>query len=44
MKRRTVPQAVRYTFLLIELAALLVANRLAFGTWLPSADPSGLWF
>lgn len=44
MNRHTVPQPIRYTFLLIELAALFVANRFAFETWLPSADPSGLWF
>lgn len=44
MSRGVVPQPVRYTFLLVELAALLVANRLVFGGWLPSTDPSGLWF
>lgn len=44
MNRRMVPQPVRYTFLLIELFVLLIANRVAFGTWLPAADPSGLWF
>lgn len=44
MNRRMVPQPVRYTFLLIELAVLLIANRVAFGTWLPATDPSGLWF
>jgi len=44
MSRGVVPQAVRYTFLLVELAALLAANRLAFGGWLPSTEPSGLWF
>lgn len=44
MARVTVPQPLRYTFLLIELTALLLANRFAFGTWIPSTEPSGLWF
>lgn len=44
MSRGVVPQPVRYSFLLVELAALLVANRLVFGGWLPSTEPSGLWF
>jgi uncharacterized protein len=44
MIKATVPQAVRYSFLLIELAALVVANRVAFGVWLPTSDPAGLWF
>lgn len=44
MKRGHVPQPVRYTFLLLELALLLAVNRLAFASWLPGSDPSGLWF
>lgn len=44
MSKHAVPQPVRYSFLLIELATLVAANRLAFGSWLPSSDPSGLWF
>ncbi len=44
MTKSTVPQSVRYTFLLIELAGLVVANRVAFGVWLPTSDPAGLWF
>lgn len=44
MTKTTVPQPVRYSFLLIELAALVAANRVAFGVWLPTSDPAGLWF
>lgn len=44
MTRTPVPQPIRYTFLLMELIALVVANRLAFGSWLPISDPTGLWF
>lgn len=44
MSQSSVPQSVRYTFLLIELAGLIVANRVAFGVWLPTSDPAGLWF
>jgi hypothetical protein len=44
MTKATVPQSFRYSFLLIELAALLIANRVAFGFWLPTSDPAGLWF
>ena len=44
MARLAVSQPLRYTFLIIELLALLVANRFAYGTWLPSSHPSGLWF
>jgi len=44
MTKAKVPQPVRYTFLLIELAGLLAANVFAFGSLLPTSDPSGLWF
>jgi hypothetical protein len=44
MIKANVPQSFRYSFLLTELAALLVANRVAFGSWLPTTDPAGLWF
>lgn len=44
MNKATVPLPVRYTFLLFELAGLLVANHIAFGSLLPTSDPSGLWF
>jgi uncharacterized protein len=44
MTRITVPQHLRYTFLIVELVALLGANKIAFGDFLPGTDPSGLWF
>jgi hypothetical protein len=44
MTKSNVPQPVRYTFLLIELTGLLAANFFAFGSLLPTPDPSGLWF
>jgi hypothetical protein len=44
LARATVSQPVRYTFLLLELSALVAANRVAFGQWLPTTEPSGLWF
>ncbi|MCA3019818.1 MAG: DUF87 domain-containing protein [Rhodocyclaceae bacterium] len=44
MARSTIPQGLRYTFMLVELGALLCANRVAFGAWLPTSDPSSLWF
>lgn len=44
MAKRTVPLPVRYAFLLVELAILLLANRAAFGVWIPATEPSGLWF
>jgi hypothetical protein len=37
-------QPTRLTILVIELAVLLSANRLAFNNWLPAIDPTGLWF
>jgi uncharacterized protein len=44
MTPKHVPQPVRYSFLLVELAALLAVNRFAQGSWLPGADTAGLWF
>lgn len=44
MTRTNTPLYWRYTFLLLELLALLGANRIAFGAWLPTADTQGLWF
>ncbi|MBK7013905.1 MAG: hypothetical protein IPH43_15785 [Xanthomonadales bacterium] len=44
MSRTNTPLHWRYTFLLLELVALLWANRIAFGSWLPTADAQGLWF
>ena len=44
MTKANVPQSFRYSFLLVELAALVIANRVAFGVWLPTSDPNGLWF
>lgn len=44
MSHTNTPLHWRYTFLLLELAALLGANRIAFGSWLPTADAQGLWF
>jgi len=44
MARTTVPLPWRYTFLLLELSVLFIANRIAFGVWLPTSDAEGLWF
>ena len=44
MVKRAVPLPMRFTFLLIELAILFAANRLASGSWTLSTEPSGLWF
>lgn len=44
MTRTTVPLPWRYTFLLLELLVLFIANRIAFGVWLPTSNAQGLWF
>lgn len=44
MARTTVPLPWRYTFLLVELLVLFIANRIAFEVWLPTSNAQGLWF
>ena len=34
----------RLFFLILYLGLLFVANRIAFGTWIPSTDENSLWF
>src|SRR5688572_23353376 len=34
----------RLLMLALYLGLLFVANRIAFGTWIPAADKSSLWF
>lgn len=44
MNKNWIPQKWRFVFLLVEAGVLLVANRVGFGSWLPSTDPAGWWF
>jgi hypothetical protein len=44
MRKPALSQKQRFVLLLIEVAILCLANKLAFGTVLPSGDNKGFWF